>query len=328
MNRMIILCVILLVQYSLTEAVSFKKYAGEYMHIGIGGRALAMGGAAVATVNDVTSAYWNPAGLTQAKGFQIEFMHTKQFISSIQQNYLGLSNEYDENSTIAFSLIYLTVKDIQDSRNAAYITDQGTTRLDYSKISGFSTGDYTFLASYGRIINDKIAVGISAKGIYRDYKVEHALGIGFDVGAKYMLIENLTLGAILRDITTTMISWSTGEKELIKPSLRLGASYNWNISAIDLSVQPAFDINVLFENRQYAAQKHIGPISFDSFYGLEVGYKSIIAVRAGMDDLNRFNTGIGLQIPVVRFDYTFTSFASELGDIHRISFHLDFKKIF
>ena len=115
MKRIIILCGMLLVQYSLTEAVSFKKYAGEYMHIGIGGRSLAMGGAAVATVNDVTSAYWNPAGLTQAKGFQIEFMHTKQFISSIQQNYLGLSNEYDENSTIAFSLIYLTVKDIQDS---------------------------------------------------------------------------------------------------------------------------------------------------------------------------------------------------------------------
>jgi len=39
------------------------KYAGEFMALGVGGRALGMGGAFVAVANDVTSGYYNPAGL-------------------------------------------------------------------------------------------------------------------------------------------------------------------------------------------------------------------------------------------------------------------------
>ena len=41
------------------------KYAGEFMAIGVGGRALGLGGAYVALANDVTSGYWNPAGLAR-----------------------------------------------------------------------------------------------------------------------------------------------------------------------------------------------------------------------------------------------------------------------
>jgi hypothetical protein len=325
MRRILIFTLILSFISLPLHAGTFAKYAGEFMNLGIGGRSLAMGGAGTAIVNDVTSAYWNPAGLTQAKGFQIEFMHTKQFISSIQQNYLGLSTEYDEKSTFAVSLFYLTVGGIKDSR---YAWDDDLAKLDPSKINTFTTGDYIFQASYGRKMNDNLAVGFNIKGIYRDYHVETALGIGFDAGIQYQLIDNLILGAMLRDITTTMISWSTGEKEFITPSMRIGASYRFDIPSIKMHVQPAADFNVLFEGRDYAAQLNAGSASFDGFYGLEVGYNDKIAVRAGLDDLNRFNTGIGIQIPVIRFDYSFTAFASELGDIHRISFHLDFDKIF
>jgi len=41
------------------------KYAGEFISTGVGGRALAMGGAFVAVANDVTAGYWNPAGLSR-----------------------------------------------------------------------------------------------------------------------------------------------------------------------------------------------------------------------------------------------------------------------
>ena len=43
----------------------FGKYAGEFLSIGVGGRALGMGGAYVALANDVTAGYYNPAGLAQ-----------------------------------------------------------------------------------------------------------------------------------------------------------------------------------------------------------------------------------------------------------------------
>ena len=39
------------------------KYSNEFLAIGVGARALGMGSAYTAVVNDVTSGYWNPAGL-------------------------------------------------------------------------------------------------------------------------------------------------------------------------------------------------------------------------------------------------------------------------
>jgi hypothetical protein len=46
------------------------KYAGEFLSIGIGGRALGMGSAAVALASDVTAGYWNPAGLVNVKSLK------------------------------------------------------------------------------------------------------------------------------------------------------------------------------------------------------------------------------------------------------------------
>ena len=43
--------------------VSAPKYANEFLSIGIGARALGMANTQVACSNDVTAAYWNPAGL-------------------------------------------------------------------------------------------------------------------------------------------------------------------------------------------------------------------------------------------------------------------------
>lgn len=306
-------------------AGSFKKYAGEFLSLGVGSRALGMAGAYTATANDVTAGYWNPAGLIDAQGVQFEFMHCKQFISSIQHNYLAASRKMSDESAFAVSLLYLTVNNIKDSRDAY---NSIYNKVDPSKVKLINTGDYTLFVSYAKSYNDKFSYGVNVKALYRDYEIESALGLGFDIAAKYKYNESLALGLMLRDITTTMMAWSTGEKEFITPSIRLGVTYLADISRFNLTVQPAVDFNLLFEDRWFASQRHLGPISLDSFWGMEVAYKKALAVRVGLDDLNRFNTGIGLQIPKIAFDYSFTAYQYELGDIHRISFHLQFDHIF
>jgi hypothetical protein len=40
-----------------------RIYVNEYLNIGVGARALAMGGAQSASTSDAFSVYWNPAGL-------------------------------------------------------------------------------------------------------------------------------------------------------------------------------------------------------------------------------------------------------------------------
>ena len=50
------------------SAQNAPKYSNEFLYIGVGARGLGMGGAQAASVNDITSGYWNPAGLTLGVG--------------------------------------------------------------------------------------------------------------------------------------------------------------------------------------------------------------------------------------------------------------------
>ena len=323
-NKLLRLLIISALLVSFLNASSFKKYAGEFMYLGAGSRGTALGNAFTALVNDVSSVYWNPAGLVEAKGFQLQFMHSKQFISSIQNSFISASNPLDENTTIGVSLYYLTVNDIKDSRNAYDIIEQ---RVDPSRVKLFNTGDYIFTVSYAKKYNEHFNWGINAKFIYRDFEVESATGIGFDAGLKYQK-ENLRLGLVLRDITSTLIAWSTNTKQFVTPSARVGAAYIFEIPSLDLVVIPSADLNLLAENREYATQFNVGPFSADAMAGAEIIYDETIALRLGIDDLQRANAGIGLMLPKVNIDYAFTAYENELGNIHRISFHLLLGQVF
>ena len=312
---------LLLLGFVAVQAGGFKKYAGEFISAGVGSRALAMGGAFVAVANDVTAGYWNPAGLVEANGIQVQFMHAKQFMASIQYDYLAASAKLDESSALAVSLIRWGVNDIKDSRDALRGTSISE-GIDYSKIVSFNVADYALFVSYSRQYSEHLAIGANIKIINRDYASENALGIGFDAGLKYKLSPNLALGLMVRDITTTMMAWSTNEKEFISPSIRPGISYRYDFEDIGLYVQPTADLAILFESRNKSAQIGMGILSVDSFWGMETGFRDICFLRLGYDDLGRFNAGIGLSITKFAIDYSYTNFDNLLGNVHRISFHL------
>src|SRR5262249_40826491 len=48
---------------ALAAPAGATKYAGEFMKIAVGARAVGMGGAFSAVADDATSPYWNPAGM-------------------------------------------------------------------------------------------------------------------------------------------------------------------------------------------------------------------------------------------------------------------------
>ena len=243
-----------------------------------------MGGAFTAVANDVTAGYWNPAGLVDSPGLQFQFMHAKQFMSSIQYDYFGVSKAINENSSLGLSLIRWGVNDIKDSRFALVGNSIGD-GLDYSKISSFNVADYVLFFSYAHRYSEDFSIGANVKVIYRDFASENAMGLGFDAGLKYRLIPKLILGLMARDITTTMMAWSTSEKELVTPSLRPGISYRFDLESVDLYLQPSMDLALLFESRSQSAQVGIGILSIDSFWGFEAGFKDICYLRLGYDDL-------------------------------------------
>src|SRR2546428_6361855 len=62
------------------------KYAGEFMKIPIGARAIGMGGAFSAVTDDATAPYWNPAGMVFLPYREVVIQHAEQFGSLLNHD--------------------------------------------------------------------------------------------------------------------------------------------------------------------------------------------------------------------------------------------------
>jgi hypothetical protein len=301
------------------EGFHFRKYAGEFMDIGVDARAQAMGGALSSLEAGVTSIYYNPAGMINVQKTQISFMHTQQMISSVNYDFLAVAHRQGKNRILGFSLIRLGIDDIKDSRHAQRIISQnGDWNIDWSQIKEFNASDYIFMFSIAQQWRKNWALGVNLKLIRRNLAKNSANGFGFDLGLQRRITQGLILGTNLRNITTTLLVWNTGEKELVKPTLYLGASYLLNIQKINSNFQPVLDLILRGENRRKSASANLGSISLDYAAGIEYGYHQVLFIRAGIDEISRLNIGTGLQIPHIRIDYAFTNYDEELGNSHRI----------
>lgn len=329
-----IFLMLLAVAFQLTVAQSgIAKYAGEFMAIGVGGRALGMGSAQVAVVNDVTSGYWNPAGLAKMNYPQVALMHDEQFAGLVNYNFASVAIPYGKDMSFGISAIRLSVDGIPDTRQALIDGRTGevifdisnpNARIDPNKITEFSNTDWAFYGTFSKKQSDNFYWGANIKVISRSIAEYSALGIGFDVGALYEPVDNLYLGANLMDITTTLVAWSGGSNELISPTAKLGVAYGFEF--LGGRFLPAFDVDMRFENRQFASTFNVGPISIDARAGLEYSFRNMFMIRAGYTDVKQFTVGAGVKLPKLNIDYSYAKFSGSeeenLGATHRISIML------
>lgn len=328
MKRAVLFAFFLLSFTSIHSQTVIGKYAGEFLAIGVGGRALAMGSAQVAIANDVTSGYWNPAGLARINYPQVVLMYEGRFGNLINYNYGAAAIPYGNDMSFGVSIMRLSIDGIPDTRNALYDAngdgklDMGTgDRLDITKISEFSNADWAMYLTFAKRQSENFYWGANVKLISRSLAEYSAFGIGFDIGAVYKPLENLYLGANIQDITTTLVAWSTGRNELISPTAKVGAAYALQIFSGTL--MPVVDLDLRFENRRFASLFNVGPVSFDARAGFEYKFKNIFAVRAGYNDIKQFTLGAGIFLPKLQIDYSFARFSQSkterLPDSHRIS---------
>jgi len=305
-----------------------SKYAGEFLAIGVGGRPLGMGSAYVSLVNDVTAGYWNPALLSKINYPQLALMHDSRFGSIINYNYGAIGVPIGKNQSVGLSVIVNGVDDIPDTRYALIdLNGNGTLdpgeRLDPDKITYFNSNDYAFLLTYSKKHSDKFSYGANFKVITRSLAEESAWGLGFDVGLFYNPVKELLLGANLQDITTTYLAWSTGKKENISPTAKIGSAYILDVPFLKGTIIPAVDFDVRFENRRTASNFNMGLVSFDFHGGLEYTYDNIVSIRGGYNEIGDVTIGAGFKLPKINIDYSFAGrFKTDderLGNTHRIS---------
>jgi len=302
------------------------KYAGEFISTGVGARALAMGGAFVALANDVTAGYWNPAGLSRINYPEFILMHDSEFGSLVNHDYGAVAIPVGTSTSLGLSIIRVGVDDIADTRNAGVdangnLTYDPTqfTRVDPGRVTYFNAADWALYFTYSHRQNETFSYGANVKLIRRDLAEYSAMGIGFDIGFLYCPFENLSFGANLQDITTTLVAWNTGRNDLISPTVKIGSAYF--IDLLGGRIAPATDFDIRFENRKSASEAHIGPVSFDFHGGLEYEFRNLIALRAGYSDVKQLTLGAGVHLPKLNIDYSFARFAGaeQLDNTHRIS---------
>lgn len=321
MRRRLLILLVLACQYADSQSVG--KYAGEFLAIGVGGRALGLGGAYTALVNDATAGYWNPGALVRVNYPEISLMHDERYAGLLNYDFAAVAIPYGPDVSLGLSLIRLGVDGIPDTRSA-WIDNNGNgifdnvDRLDYDKISYFSSADWALYLTYSKKEDESFSYGANVKFVRRSLGDQSATGIGFDIGLLYSPFADFYLGVNAQDVTTTLVSWSTGRNELISPTMKLGSAYFFEM--LGGRFAPTFDVDIRFENRRFASVAHIGPISFDPHIGLEYEFGSLAALRLGYNDVKQVSFGAGVHLRRLDIDYSFARVQNaELGDTHRIS---------
>ena len=307
------------------------RYAGEFLRIGVGARALGMGSAFVGLADDGTAAYWNPAGLATLANRQVTAMHAEQFGSIVQYDFLSyvmpVGAAGKPRQAISLSLVRLGVSDIPDTRGLQIIDQNGNGKFDYpedllvvdeSRFVFDSDNDVGFLFSYARDVRQGLSVGGNFKYI-RQWLGDslRSNGFGIDLGLLYVGRSGLSLGATLRDATTTRILWNTGTSEFIAPSLRLGAAKTRGFRDRRHLVTAALDVQVGFSDERLSSQAHLGGVTFEFHPGLEYWFDRRLALRAGFEAQN-FTAGAGLRYGKFGLDYAYLDHR-DLDASHRVS---------
>jgi hypothetical protein len=296
--------------------VTATKYAGEPFSLGVGARALGMGGAVIAGPYDATSGYWNPSGLSFLRHRQIQTMHAETFGSLLNHDFIGFTSNNGKQSGLngyGFYLYYLGGGGIK-------ITGYDPETEWPYVIEEENHFDLMLGASLAGRFRDNLAYGITAKFIYRDIAVETAYGLGLDAGITYRPSHSLTAALVVSDLTSTFLAYSNDITETIYPAVKPALSYRYGYR--DMSFTASGQAIIRFEGRKQTAELWQEDISADFQAGFEIGYRETAFGRIGYDQ-GRVTAGLGAVIKRYLIDLAYLHHG-DLDETFRISAGINF----
>lgn len=293
--------------------------AMEELLVPVTARTVALGASltsGLGNLSGVEAVQSNPAALMSNGSTSALFSRT-EYVADIGINYVGVAQRFGNNN-IALSLSSWDYGDIPRTTAANPEVDPSLTYSASATVIGLS---------FARQFTDRIAAGVTVKGLGRTIDESNSNGLAFDAGMTYVVGESgLRFGVSLknfggsvdfnggqldRPIGTTgpggtgTVAGTIDDISAELPSLlSFGASYTRQFSGdVSLTALGAFRSNA------YDLDNYSG--------GLEVGYANLFFVRGGVDitaDSDRsawevWNVGAGLNIPVggtnIAVDYAY-----------------------
>jgi len=285
----------------------------QFLKIGVGGRASAMGDAFIAVANDVSALYWNPAGLSQFSENQIIFSHNK-WIDDINHDFLGAVYHLDNDNTFGIAFTALSMDKMKVT----------------TEFSPFGTGEYygfsdiAIAISYSRKMTEQFSFGGTIKYMEETLDKLKMRGVMIDLGTYYWT----GLGSTRFAVTVSNFGNDLApDGEVVLVGNRTKSEWQ------SFSPPTMFKIGFAFEpyedeiNRITASIQlnHPNDNSENFVIGAEYSYDKMFYLRSGYKvnvDEQNYSFGAGVSLPIsianISVDYSFSNF-TRLGSVHRFS---------
>ena len=293
----IILFAISMLAFSLSQTVSKTgTTAAQFLKIGVGARALAMGGAYSAVSNDATALYWNPAGLSAMKKNEILLDH-QDWILDIDLDFIGGSYKTPFGTIgAAISTMYMGEMEVTTTHDP-----EGTGEK-------FNAGSIMGQLTFSKSLTDRFSFGVSTKIIRESIYNSRASGIAIDLGTLYNTqIPGLTMGMSISNYGTKMKM--EGRDLLLQtevdPSLEsdpININANFATDAFELPLIFRFGLAYKKSLKNHLAflfaadALHPNDNTECINLGSEISYKNFVFLRSGLSNLYQRDSIAGLSM--------------------------------
>jgi hypothetical protein len=258
------------------------------LDIGLGARALGMGGAHIAVADDAAAVYYNPAGLAFIDGRHITSLYTNQFGAA---GYMGLG----------YAQRYVGAGAMKLDASGIDQTDE------FANVTGvFGVTDLTLILGAAARAMPQLGVGGAVKYYSQALPANSGRGVTGDIGVLFATDSGrFRIGAVCRNALGSL-KYDSGHTDAFDRSFGAG-----------VAVRP-------MDNLLLAADV-IYKDGMDARIGGEFRLGKF-ALRAGggyRDEKFSFSVGAGFVIPLFSIDYAYQTH-STLPDSHRLSLGVRF----
>lgn len=148
----------------------------QFLKIAPDGRSAAMSESFLAVVNDVSSLYWNPAGLTKLDSNKFNFaVAYTDFAAGTSLNFAGVTYRINESTVVGVSMQYYDAGEM----------DVTTEFLPFGTGQTFRATDLGLGISFAKELTDQFSLGVTAKYLREDLATVHNQNMVFDFGFQY-----------------------------------------------------------------------------------------------------------------------------------------------